>query len=331
MSFLDGLFKNGTLAADLATNDSQTIVNVDAAAPPAAGEVLTAIDGTHAVWSPPGGGGPVPTRDLLYGEGGGTPGSINVGNSPTPAVGYVLTALNAEQAGWYAPIAYLLRTATGAVQVSQAAAPAAGQVLTADSASAASWKTPAAGGGASGPEVQVAAQTAYLIVNRGAEADIPGLLFAIRSTGQYMLEARFRFAYDPGSGGVDAKLAAYPRAVSGSMSDNNTGEFDFWDWDAGNGGNMVHRHIYCQVGQRYASLVKSYSAYMSVNLRTWLGVTALVSGEAQLAVGVRIVDGATNARMEFLQGHARLTKISSSPTHGSSAFTRGPITHEDVL
>lgn len=54
MSFLDALLRT-TIGRALATTGDP--VDVAAAAPPSAGDVLTATDATHAAWAPAGGGG----------------------------------------------------------------------------------------------------------------------------------------------------------------------------------------------------------------------------------------------------------------------------------
>ena len=54
MSFLDALFRKQSTARALATSDDANDVNVDAAAPPTPGQVLSASDATHAEWVDPG-------------------------------------------------------------------------------------------------------------------------------------------------------------------------------------------------------------------------------------------------------------------------------------
>lgn len=100
MSFLDPITAGG-IATDLQTNTA-TPVNVDQANPPTAGQVLTAVDATHAEWQDPaaggGGGGGAATDLAIDGEA-----SVNVSNVDVPVAGQVLTAIGPTQAIWAVP------------------------------------------------------------------------------------------------------------------------------------------------------------------------------------------------------------------------------------
>lgn len=99
MSFLDNIVQSGA-ASDLATTN--TPVNVSSSTPPHAGDVLTAVDSTHATWQPPSGGGG-------GGDGGNAGGlettgaPVDVSGSAPPVAGQVLMATDAEHATWRVP------------------------------------------------------------------------------------------------------------------------------------------------------------------------------------------------------------------------------------
>lgn len=83
----------GGPADELAT--SGAAINIGSASPPTVGEVLTAIDATHADWEPGGGG----AADDLATSGA----DVNVSAAPPPSPGQVLTATDATHANWQSP------------------------------------------------------------------------------------------------------------------------------------------------------------------------------------------------------------------------------------
>lgn len=95
MSFLDNILQGGATAADLATTDVP--VNVSNSTPPNPGDVLKAVDATHATWQPGGGAG----SDAGGLETTGDP--VDVSNAAPPVAGQVLTAVDAEHAEWRVP------------------------------------------------------------------------------------------------------------------------------------------------------------------------------------------------------------------------------------
>ena len=97
MSFLDPITAAGP-ASELLTNDVAS-VNVSQAAPPNPGDVLKAVDATHATWQPAGGGGAGGTAAGL--ETSGDP--VDVASAPPPEPGQVLMATDATHAVWRVP------------------------------------------------------------------------------------------------------------------------------------------------------------------------------------------------------------------------------------
>jgi len=95
VSFLDNILQGGATAADLATTDVP--VNVSNSTPPNPGDVLKAVDATHATWQPGGGAG----SDAGGLETTGDP--VDVSNAAPPVAGQVLTAVDAEHAEWRVP------------------------------------------------------------------------------------------------------------------------------------------------------------------------------------------------------------------------------------
>jgi len=95
VSFLDNILQGGATAADLATTDVP--VNVSNSTPPNPGDVLKAVDATHATWQPGGGAG----SDAGGLETTGDP--VDVSNAAPPVAGQVLTAIDATHAEWRVP------------------------------------------------------------------------------------------------------------------------------------------------------------------------------------------------------------------------------------
>jgi len=100
MSFLDPITAAGP-ATELDTTGAA--VNVNQAAPPTTGQVLTATDATHATWQTPSGGGG-------GGGDGGNAGGLETSGAPVdvasaapPVAGQVLMATDAEHATWRVP------------------------------------------------------------------------------------------------------------------------------------------------------------------------------------------------------------------------------------
>ncbi len=92
MSFLDPILASGP-ADSLLTTEAGAPVNVSQAAPPSPGDVLTAVDATHAEWTPPSGASAA-SGIATTGE------PVDVSGSAPPNPGDVLTALDAEHAAW---------------------------------------------------------------------------------------------------------------------------------------------------------------------------------------------------------------------------------------
>jgi hypothetical protein len=136
MSFLDGIL-NGT-AYKLKTLSG--VVDVSGAAAPVPGQVLTALDATHAQWSDPTGGGDGGAATALAF----TDRDVSISGS-SGENGDVLTIVGgdlqlATPTGGGAADA--LATTGGPVDVSGAAPPTSGQILTADDETAAEWVDP---------------------------------------------------------------------------------------------------------------------------------------------------------------------------------------------
>jgi hypothetical protein len=72
-----------------------TLVSVSAATAPSAGQLLTAVDSTHATWQAPTGGSATALAT--------TGADVNVNAAAPPAVGKVLTATDATHATWQTP------------------------------------------------------------------------------------------------------------------------------------------------------------------------------------------------------------------------------------
>jgi hypothetical protein len=116
-------------ATQLAT--SGAAVNVIAAAPPSAGQVLKATDATHATWQSP-------DAAALKTSGA----SVDVAAAAPPSAAKVLTATDATHATWQdVPDASKLKTSGASVGVSAAAPPTTGQALIATAATTATWQT----------------------------------------------------------------------------------------------------------------------------------------------------------------------------------------------
>jgi hypothetical protein len=96
MSFLDPITAGGPANALLTTADP---VDVSAATPPNPGDVLRAVDATHATWQPGGGGGTGGDASGL--ETTGAP--VDVSAAAPPVEGQVLMAVDAEHAEWRVP------------------------------------------------------------------------------------------------------------------------------------------------------------------------------------------------------------------------------------
>ena len=96
MSFLDPITAAGP-ATELVTTGSP--VNVGSSPPPNPGDVLKAVDATHATWQPGGGGGSGGDASGL--ETTGAP--VDVAGSAPPVQGQVLMAVDAEHAEWRVP------------------------------------------------------------------------------------------------------------------------------------------------------------------------------------------------------------------------------------
>jgi hypothetical protein len=97
-TYLDALLSGQSKARSLATNEDAVDVDVAESAPPNPGDVLTAVDSTHATWQPPTGGG-----GGTAGELGSTGAPINVDGAAPPVPGQVLTAVDPEHAEWRVP------------------------------------------------------------------------------------------------------------------------------------------------------------------------------------------------------------------------------------
>lgn len=93
MSFLDALFRN-TRATSLATTG--TDVDISAADPPSAGQVLVASDAEHAEWQDQSGGGGAGTALELATTGA----PVNVDGADPPTAGQALFAIDPTHAAW---------------------------------------------------------------------------------------------------------------------------------------------------------------------------------------------------------------------------------------
>jgi hypothetical protein len=95
-TYLDALLSGQSKARSLATSEDAIEVDVAESTPPNPGDVLTAVDSSHATWQPPSGGG---TASEL----GSTGAPINVDGAAPPVPGQVLTAVDPEHAEWRVP------------------------------------------------------------------------------------------------------------------------------------------------------------------------------------------------------------------------------------
>jgi hypothetical protein len=104
MSFLDNVLSG--LAYRLKTLSG--VVDVSEAPAPAPGQVLTALDATHAEWADPtgggGGGGGYVIADALSTGSGDPAEAVDVSGSPIPTAGQVLIAQGADAAAWRDPV-----------------------------------------------------------------------------------------------------------------------------------------------------------------------------------------------------------------------------------
>jgi len=96
-TYLDALLSGQTKARSLATSEDAVEVDVAESAPPNPGDVLTAVDSTHATWQPSGGGGGDATGLETTGD------PIDVASAAPPVAGQVLTAADSEHAEWRVP------------------------------------------------------------------------------------------------------------------------------------------------------------------------------------------------------------------------------------
>jgi len=94
VSFLDPITAAGP-ATELVTKGAN--VDVSASDPPNPGDVLTAVDETHATWQPGGGAGGAASGLGTTGE------PVDVASAAPPVPGQVLTAEDAEHAVWRVP------------------------------------------------------------------------------------------------------------------------------------------------------------------------------------------------------------------------------------
>ncbi len=104
MSFLDNVLSG--LAYRLKTLSG--VVDVSEAPAPEPGQVLTALDATHAEWADPsgggGGGGGYVIADALSTGSGDPAEAVDVSGSPIPTAGQVLIAQGADAAAWRDPV-----------------------------------------------------------------------------------------------------------------------------------------------------------------------------------------------------------------------------------
>lgn len=98
-------------------------VDIGAAAPPSAGQVLTAVDATHATWQTPAGGG---AADALATSGA----DVDVGAAAPPSAGQVLTATGATTATWQTPAAAPSPSGTVTAETAYGQASSAGAAST---------------------------------------------------------------------------------------------------------------------------------------------------------------------------------------------------------